>query len=150
MARPRFTPTREDRAVVTALLINGVPLETCRLHVTNRSTHKPVSYKTFTAAFNDEIATAVATTNAEVCSNLYRIATANNESAATVTAAIFWMRTRCGWKFADASTPPQLDDGPEMVGTEARARQIIAEELEKYGRPTRGSLGAPEFEKDDL
>jgi hypothetical protein len=135
MSRRKFEPTAVNREVVKALLRCGVPLANCLPHVVNPETGKPLAYNTFVRAFNDEIVTAVDYGNAMVTRNLYRIATAKGTSTAIVQAAIFWARSRAGWKVADVNGPGRIPEAeaPDMVGTEERARQIIAEELARYG-----------------
>ncbi|MGF6938252.1 hypothetical protein OKW41_007414 [Paraburkholderia sp. UCT70] len=112
-----------------------MPIARCLAHVINPTTRRAVTYKTSAAAFYTEIATALQATNAEVAANLFRIATANNESSPTVQAAIFWLRTKAGWRYANDSTPAnQQGNGSEMVGTEENARAIVRNVLAEYGR----------------
>ncbi|CAG9273337.1 hypothetical protein PUN4_770062 [Paraburkholderia unamae] len=133
--RPRFEPDETQREVVKALLCCGVRLEDCRLHVINPETNKPLSYNTFCRAFNDEIATGTARQNAAVAQNLYRIATSENCSAATVSACIFWLRCRAGWRFArDADAEASPPEEQRTYKNEAEVKQFIETILERYGR----------------
>ena len=142
--RPRFEPDETQREVVKALLCCGVRLEDCRLHVINPATNKPLSYNTFCRAFNDEIATSVTRQNAAVAQNLYRIATAENHSAATVSACIFWLRTRAGWRFArdvepDEATPQtNADDVANKAAADAFLSATMARYYERATEARRG------------
>lgn len=136
MPNRKFRPTPSQHKLVEALLVYGIPLASVCRHIINPNTGKAVSYVTLVREFAEEIATAVDEGNAKVASNLYRIATAKNSSAQTVTAAIFWMRTRGGWKVADAATPilPPGQEAPAAIGSEQAAQQFIDEALARYGR----------------
>ncbi|MEX3929761.1 hypothetical protein AB4Y36_38120 [Paraburkholderia sp. BR10936] len=134
--RPRFEPSAHQRELVKALLIYGVPLANICTHVLNSQTGKAVSYTVFVRAFNREIATAVDRGNAAVAANLYRIATKKADTPQVVQSAIFWMRTRGGWKLSEAAeaAPPPAADAPPMVENEETARAIMEDVLNKYGR----------------
>jgi hypothetical protein len=132
--KPRFEATDAQRELVRALLVCGVSLMNACQHVINPATGRPLNYRTFKTAFASEIAIGVDQCNAAVCSNLFRIATGNNESSATVQAAIFWMRTRGGWRYADEAMPHEEAGDSKMVGNEESARRIIEDVLNRYGR----------------
>ncbi len=131
--KPRFEATDADRRVVNALVLSGVPLLNICQHVINPRTGRPVNYRTLARVFRTEIETAVEDANGKVTRNLLRIATMEKESAPVVAAAIFWLRTKGGWRYADEAPLPAQTDEP-MVENEETARRIMDEELRKYGR----------------
>jgi len=55
-----------------------------------------IDMKTLERHYHQELEGAKAVLNAQVASNLYRIATSSEKGA--VAAAIFWMKTRARWK----------------------------------------------------
>lgn len=55
-----------------------------------------ISDETLRKHYKKELETAKSVLNAQVASNLFRIATSSEKGA--VAAAIFWMKTRAGWK----------------------------------------------------
>lgn len=131
--RPTFDPTEAQRETVRALLVCGVPHEQARLCIENSQTGKPLSLPTFRKAFAREIATGFADQLAAVAGNLYRIATAQNHSASTVQACIFWLRCRAGWRFATDAEPTPVEE-QRTYNNEAEVEQFIKTALERYGR----------------
>jgi len=134
--RKRFEPTEHQRELVKALLAFGVPLANVCRFVLNPQTGRPVSYNVLARVFRNEIATAVDHANYTIAKNLYRIASKDSDAPQVVQAAIFWLRTRGGWKVADAATvpPPAQPDTPAMVDNEENARAIVEDVLNRYGR----------------
>jgi hypothetical protein len=55
-----------------------------------------ISDETLRRHYKKELATAKTMLNTQVANNLFRIATSSEKGA--VAAAIFWMKTRAGWK----------------------------------------------------
>jgi hypothetical protein len=55
-----------------------------------------IAAKTLRKPFRAELDTGHIKANAKVAGNLYRIATGNGREA--VTAAIFWLKVRAGWR----------------------------------------------------
>ena len=77
--------------------------------------------------------------NAEVTSNLFRLATSPRESSTTVQAAIFWLRCKAGWKFArdeEVSVPP-AGDTSSTFESEAEIEAYIKDLWDRYGRNIR-------------
>ncbi|EEA00133.1 hypothetical protein BH160DRAFT_4545 [Burkholderia sp. H160] len=132
--KPRFEATDEQRELVRALLLCGVQVTKLCRHVINPRTGRPVNYRTLTRVFRTEIETAVEDANAAVVTNLYRIATSPKESAPVVAAAIFWLRTKGGWRYADGTPLREEAGDTQMVETEENARRIMEEVLNEYGR----------------
>ncbi len=72
--------------------------------------------KTLRKHYRDELDTGHVKANAKVAENLYRKAT--GEGRESVTAAIFWLKTR-----AAALPPPRRDDGPGPVSGMSSGRR---------------------------
>ena len=87
--RPRFQPSASQRQTVEAMAGCGIP-------ETDISLVLAVAPKTLRKHFRSELDTGHIKANAKIAGNLYRIATGNGREA--VTAAIFWLKTRSGWK----------------------------------------------------
>ena len=74
--------------------------------------------------FRDELDTGEAKLNAAVAKNLYNIAT--KQGAGSVAAAIFWMKTRAGWREKDRLELTGKDGGPIQL----EAKTVDVDDLE--------------------
>lgn len=93
--RKPFEPTEKDRELVQQLVAFGTPQEQiCTL--IKGTNDKPISKPTLIRHFREELNQGAVVANVKVAQNLYRIATGNGGGA--VTAAIFWLKTRAGWR----------------------------------------------------
>lgn len=91
MARPTFAPTDAQREQVEILSACGVPQSTmCQIIV---GKNDPIDEKTLRKHFKVELESGAALANAKVAQSLFKKATGGN-----VTAQIFWLKTRAGWK----------------------------------------------------
>jgi hypothetical protein len=91
--RPAFRPTDEQHRQVEAMVGYGIPEDQiCRL-ITNQQTKRPIDGKTLRRHFRSEIETGQVKANVSVAQSLFRMAIGGN-----VAAAIFWLKTRMGWK----------------------------------------------------
>jgi hypothetical protein len=115
MPKPAFTPTNEARSKVKSLVAVGIPQEDIAKIV-------GCSPKTLRKHFRQEIKTASAEATAAVGGFLFQACRDGN-----VTAQIFWLKTRGGWKVFQPA--PGSDDG--NVATPSPAAVII---LPKNGR----------------
>ena len=87
--RPMYSPTDEHRKMVEAMSSVGVPqAEICLV--------LDIDPKTLRKHFREELDKAEIKANAKVAANLFRQATKDDFKATT--AAIFWSKTRMGWK----------------------------------------------------
>lgn len=91
--RPPFQPTDEQRRQVEAMVGYGMPEGQIALLILNPQTNRPIDEKTLRRHFRSEIDRGQVKANAAVAQSLFRLATGGN-----VTAAIFWAKTRMGWK----------------------------------------------------
>ena len=124
--RKPFQPTDTDRRLVASLAGIGAPHEYIASQVINPQTGKPLTAKTLRAHFRAELDNAKDKTNALVAQALFKQATGTGKGA--VTAAIFWLKTRAGWK----ETPKRIeltgeDGGPvEQRTTVVDEKQVAA------------------------
>jgi hypothetical protein len=106
VGRPRWAPTAADREKIQAMAAFGIPEE--KIAIIFR-----ISPKTLRRHCYDELGTGAAIANFEVGRFLHNAATGKETytkedgtvgirnigiTSATVTAAIFWMKTRAHWK----------------------------------------------------
>src|SRR3954471_1324595 len=87
--RPSFEPTQSQRQTVEAMAGCGVPEADIAVVI-------GVAPKTLRKHFRSELNTGHIEASAKVAGNLYRIATGSGREA--VTAAIFWLKVRAGWR----------------------------------------------------
>lgn len=94
--RKKYEPDDATRKMVRALAGYGIPQQDmCRV-VINPETSKPIDLKTLRRVFREELDTGEVQANAKVAESLFKHATGTGKGA--VTAAIFWLKTRAGWK----------------------------------------------------
>ena len=87
--RPRYEPTEEHRRVARAMAAYGVPHKEIAASI-------GISAPSLRLYYRDELATAATEANAKVAEGLYRKALGNTPQS--VTAAIFWLKARAGWR----------------------------------------------------
>lgn len=95
--RPRFLATDAQRAQVKAMAAYGVPQADIGLVI-------GCDPKTLRLHFQSELETAAAEANAKVAQSLFKRATEGTGKEA-VTAAIFWLKCRAGWRDVSFSPP---------------------------------------------
>jgi hypothetical protein len=108
-------PTTAMRKQVEALAAYGIPQEDI-CNVVGVS--KPTLHK----YYRDELDTAIAKANARVAESLFKKAT--GDGTAAVTAAIFWLKTRAGWKETVVNEHSGPGGGPIQV---ARVERVIVD-----------------------
>ena len=82
-----FIPTDEQRRTVKALSGYGVPQEGIAIHI-------GIDAKTLRKHFRDDLDRGSVEATAKVAQSLFHLATIDKN----VTAAIFWMKARAGWR----------------------------------------------------
>src|SRR3954454_13695176 len=87
--RPSFEPSQSERQMVEAMAGCGVPEADIAAVIR-------IAPKTLRKHFREELDTGHIKANAKVAGNLYRIANGSGREA--VTAAIFWLKVRAGWR----------------------------------------------------
>lgn len=91
-----FIPIEEQARLVQGMVAFGIPEDDIALHVLNPQTGKPITAKTLRRAFRREIKTGSTLMINNVANSLYQKALAKGNQA--VTACIFILKTRAGWK----------------------------------------------------
>lgn len=94
--RKPFKPTPADIKLVSTLAAFGIPEDEIAGQITNPSTGKAIAPKTLRKWFKHELTTAHTKANARVAEALFNKAIGSGMGS--VTAAIFWLKTRAGWK----------------------------------------------------
>ena len=89
MGRPAHKPDPVTRRQVEAMAAYGIP-------ETDIATVVEIDPKTLRRHYRKELDTGHIKANTKVAENLYRKATGDGREA--VTAAIFWLKTRAGWR----------------------------------------------------
>ena len=89
MSRKPHEPTDKDRKQVT--IMAGIGLTQSQIGKV-----LGISDDTLRKYYEHELETAESIMNAQVAQNLYSIAT--SKGSGSVAAAIFWMKTRAGWR----------------------------------------------------
>lgn len=119
MARPPHEPTPQTRRTVESMSAYGIPQEDIAAVI-------GVDSKTLRKHYRMELDTATAKANAKVAETLYRKATDAEMSGPSVTAAIFWLKTRAQW-----SETVRVGNAPgETFQTEdVSARDILADRI---------------------
>lgn len=115
--RPEFEPTETQRAQVKAMAAYGVPQH-------DIATVIGISAPTLRKHFWHELETGGIEANAKVAQTLFRKAIEGN-SKESVTAAIFWLKCRAGWREAD-----RREDGKK---DEAAAAALTASQSGEWG-----------------
>lgn len=93
--RRAFEPTQQQRELVQQLVAFGTPQEHICLLI-KKEDGSPISKPTLIRHFRSELNQGAMVANVKVAQNLFRMATGDGKGA--VTAAIFWLKTRAGWK----------------------------------------------------
>ncbi len=113
MARPSHQPLPALCRQVEAMAGYGVPeIDIARV--------LGIDPKTLRKHYRDELDTGHVKANAKVAENLYRKATGEGREA--VTAAIFWLKTRAGWKETSIHEVGGSDGGPLRID---RIKRVI-------------------------
>jgi DNA-binding XRE family transcriptional regulator len=121
MVRRAHEPTDRDRKQVT--LMAGIGL-------THDQIAKVIgiSDETLRKYYDEELSTAASKMNAQVAQNLFSIAT--SKGAGAVASAIFWMKTRGGWREVERKEITGPDGGPIKTESKIDISGLDLEELE--------------------
>jgi hypothetical protein len=111
--RPSYQPTEDNRKMVEAMTACGVPA----YEVANVL---DIDEKTLRKHFYNELSKGHTKANFKVAQSLYQRAL-NEKGSAGVTAAIFWLKTRAGWR---------EQTGDEPLGKKQLAEQRAANAAE--------------------
>lgn len=148
-----FAPSEDQRKQIEALAAYGIPQEEmCRLLV-NPQTGRPIDLKTLHKHFRAELDTGMMKANARVAESLFRQAVGapaqydaqgkllRGEQTPVVTAAIFWLKARAGWKETDVHEFQGRDGGPIEIDD---ARSKLADRLARLAGAKAAGEGSRE------
>src|SRR5262245_19875435 len=88
--RPPYEPNEKDRRAVETMTIAGIAQEGIARAI-------GISVDTMVKYYREEIDTAVDKANTQVAGSLFKKAI-SDEHPQSATAAIFWLKTRAGWR----------------------------------------------------
>lgn len=112
----KFVPTAAQREAVAIASSCGVPHDEIRKHIRNPATKQPISDKTFPLSFEDELKHGREIANGMVAQSLFRKAIGSGNQS--VTAAIFWLKTRAGWREVIVNENVGPNGGPQQINHE--------------------------------
>ncbi len=139
MGRPAHLPGPTERRQVEAMAGYGIP-EADIARVLG------IDPKTLRKHYRDELDTGHILANAKVAESLFRKATGDHRQA--VTAAIFWLKTRAGWK--ENREPGGGVETPSEAGVVSAADQFRAriDAMVQRMRDQATAPGLPEGENE--
>lgn len=111
--RPRFSPTDRQRQLVEHLAAVGIRQEQIARLLENPHTGRGIDPTTLRIHFREELDGGAVKASFAVLSNLYQMATGRGPGA--VSAAIFWAKTRCGWRESPRVDAPATASPPAAV-----------------------------------
>jgi hypothetical protein len=111
MARPKFAPTVEQRRTVRTMAAYGIRQEEIAACLGIRPA------KTLRRHFREELDRAAPEANARVAQSLFQLATTGKNTAA----AIFWLKTRGGWREQAPIERRPIEAPPFLVVVEKEA-----------------------------
>jgi hypothetical protein len=110
--RKPFVPTAEQRQNVEAMTGFGIAQADIARVIKNPANGKPIDEKTLRKHFADEIATGLTKATAALAQSLFAEATKGEDSRSRVTAAMFWLGRRAGWKETTVAQHEGKNGGP--------------------------------------
>ena len=122
--QPAHEPTPQTRKMVESMSAYGIPQEDIASVI-------GIDRKTLAKHYREELDTATAKANAKVAETLYKQAT-NADNPRSATAAIFWLKTRGGWReTVNIGNPPgetfKTEENGEGAAKLLTALEAIAE-----------------------
>jgi len=118
MVRPTHEPTDSNRKTVESMSGYGIPEDDIALVI-------GIDPKTLRKHYRRELDLGHIKANSAVAQNLFKRAT--GDGSQSVTAAIFWAKTRMGWR----ETTRLEHSGPEGRPIQLDLTKLTADELEK-------------------
>ena len=134
--QPKFEPTQDQRSQVKQMKALGIPEDRICKTITNPRTRKPVAPMTLARAFAAELASGATEVHALVgnfilCAILGKkpaLGDAIKSEQVRMTAAIFYAKTKMGWKETVVNEQANKDDKPFLVDD---ARQRLIDEVDR-------------------
>lgn len=125
--RRPFVPSAEQRRLVAQYAAMGATQDQIRQLILKPDDGKPVSLGLLEREFREELDTATIKANATVAGALYKKALAGN-----VTAMIFWLKTRAGWRETNRVELTGANGGPVQSMPGPDLSKLTPEELEQW------------------
>ncbi len=131
MSKPLHQPTDKTRAEIIALRSYGVPIKEVAAYI-------GIDDKTLYKYYKDELENSAIKANANVGKFLYQAAsgqalTTGATYSDCVRAAMFWAKTRMGWKETNVQEHTGKDGTPLLKTAKDLTEEELKAELKKYG-----------------
>jgi hypothetical protein len=134
--QPKFAPTQDQRSQVKLMKAVGIPEDRICKTITNPRTQKPVAPMTLARAFAVELENGATEFHALVgnfilCAILGKkpaLGDAIKSEQVRMTAAIFFAKTKMGWRETVKNEQANKDDKPFLVDD---ARQRLIDEIDR-------------------
>ncbi len=131
MSKPLHQPTEKTRAEIIALRSYGVPIKEVAAYI-------GIDDKTLYKYYKDELENSAIKANANVGKFLYQAAsgqalTTGATYSDCVRAAMFWAKTRMGWKETNVQEHTGKDGTPLLKTAKDLTEEELKAELKKYG-----------------
>ena len=134
--QPRFEPTPDQRSQVKVMKAVGIPEDRICKTITNPRTRKPVAPMTLARAFAAELESGATEVHALVGNFILSailgkkpaLGEAIKSEQVRMTAAIFFAKTKMGWKETVVNEQANKDDKPFLVDD---ARQRLIDEVDR-------------------
>jgi hypothetical protein len=115
----KFIPSDDQRIAVRVMAACGIAQDNICRAVINKGTGRKIDLVTLRKEFRNELDSASEVCNGMVAQSLFQKAT--GDGSQSVTAAIFWLKARAGWR-DQPSVAPDIDELEQQVrATIARA-----------------------------
>jgi len=105
--RPPYSPAEKDRSMVKTMCGFGIPQA-------DIATVLKIDEKTLRKHFREELDTGTITANTAMAQNLYK--KAMGDGPAAVTATIFWLKCRAGWRDVSPMEDPEKGLTIKVIG----------------------------------
>lgn len=113
----KHVPTEKDRQYVRSMSAYGVPQA-------DIATVLGITRQTLAVHYREELDRATTEANAKVAQTLFAQAT-DKDNPRSVTAAIFWLKTRAGWRETSVHEITGADGGPVQVDHVQKLRDFL-------------------------
>lgn len=129
--RPEFVPTAEQRMTVKIMYACGMPHPQICSMIVNPATQAPIDDKTLRKVFRAELDSGLEVANGLVAQSLFKKATGSGPQS--VTACIFWLKARAGWKDKQVVEFEGMGTAPAAAAVKDLSEDEFRAECDKYG-----------------
>ena len=138
--QPPHAPTSQQRKMVESMSAYGIPQDDISKVI-------GISIDTLAKHYREELDTATAKANAKVAETLYRQAT-NADNPRSATAAIFWLKTRGGWKETSVHEHGGIGGGPIQSEDVTHGAESFAQRMARLAAASVPASGTGETDGD--